>query len=538
MKELINNNTMVNPFRKFSISFILFAGIFIIAPGEIPAQNIQSQSKGPSAINGFTVKQQAELILYNRMLFGQFIEHFHRQIYGGIFDPGSKLSDKDGFRKDVTEALRQLKVPIVRWPGGCFVSSYHWLDGTGSKRIPTYDKAWKVEEPNTFGTDEYIKWCRLIGAEPYICTNAGTGTPEEMSDWVEYCNLNIGKYGRIRRENGNTDPYNVLYWSVGNENWGAHEIGAKTIAEWGGLVRESSKMMRAVTPYLKLFAAALTDTAWTVPLLKEAGYLLDYVSIHGYWDPLWAVNNISPYLDCMMRTTAPEADILRTIRILDETGFRGKIKIAFDEWNLRGWHHPVLGDFRKEMDYNARDKNDINSTYTMADALFSACFLNACLRNASDVEIACFSPIVNARGAIYVHPKGIVRRTTFHVFDLYANQLEKNVMPIEISSEMLTKDNLSTPMIDAILTCNDSRTRFSLAVVNKSPDRTVDFHPDFKGLHLEIPGKISATVLSGRTPDDFNDIGAEDRVIPVQMQYDITNDAVSLPPHSLVIFRF
>ena len=194
------------------------------------------------------------------MIFGQFIEHFHRQIYGGIFDPGSKLSDKDGFRKDVIEALRELKVPIVRWPGGCFVSSYHWLDGIGSKRMPIYDKAWKVEEPNTFGTDEYISWCRIIGAEPYICTNAGTGTPEEMSDWVEYCNLNIGKYAIMRRENGHNDPYNVLYWSVGNENWGAHEIGAKTIAEWGGLVRESSKMMRAVTPQLKLFAAALPDT--------------------------------------------------------------------------------------------------------------------------------------------------------------------------------------------------------------------------------------------------------------------------------------
>jgi alpha-N-arabinofuranosidase len=342
----------------------------------------------------------------------------------------------------------------------------------------------------------------------------------------------------MRRENGHKDPYNVLYWSVGNENWGAHEIGAKTNTEWGGLVRESSKMMRAVTPELKLFAAALPDTSWTVPLLKEAGYLLDYVSIHGYWDPLWAINNVSTYIDCMMRTTAPEEVIKQTIHILDETGFRGKIKIAFDEWNLRGWHHPVLGDFRKEMDYNARDKNDINSTYTMADALFSACFLNACLRNASDVEIACFSPIVNARGAIYVYPKGIVKRTTFHVFDLYANKLEKNVLPIDISSEIMTRDNKSTPVIDAILTCNDTRTRFVFAVVNKSPEEAVDFRPDYRGLNLKIPGKITATVLCGKTPDDFNEIGAEDRVIPVQRQFDIINEAISLPPHSLVFFNF
>ena len=525
-------------FRQISQGLILSAIILLASSHEIFGQNIQNKPNGATIINGFTIKPDAGLIQYNRMIFGQFIEHFHRQIYGGIFDPGSKLSDPDGFRKDVIEAVRELKIPIIRWPGGCFVSSYHWLDGIGNKRMPTYDKAWKVEEPNTFGTDEYIKWCHLIGAEPYICTNAGTGTPEEMSDWVEYCNLNIGKYGKMRQDNGYKDPYNVLYWSVGNENWGAHEIGAKTIAEWGGLVRESSKMMRAVTSDLKLFAAALPDTEWTVPLLKEAGYMLDYVSIHGYWDPLWAVNNISPYIDCMMRTTAPEEEIKKTIRILDKTGFRGKIKIAYDEWNLRGWHHPVLGDFRHDMDYKARDKNDINSTYTMADALFSACFLNSCLRNANDVEIACFSPIVNARGAIYVYPEGIVKRTTFYVFDLYANKLEKNVVPIEVSSEILTKGNQSTPMTDAVLTCNDARTHFVLAVVNKSPDKIIDFRPDFTGMHLKVPEKITLVVLTGKTPDDFNDIGEENHVIPVQMKMNLSNGFARLQPHSLSFLSF
>ena len=524
--------------NKITSNVFLIAIFCSLFPDTIAAQNNKSIASEPPGVNTIIISPDAELFQYNRMIFGQFIEHFHRQIYGGIFDPGSKLSDENGFRKDVIEALRELKVPIVRWPGGCFVSSYHWLDGVGHNRIPTYDKAWKVEEPNTFGTDEYIKWCQAIGAEPYICTNAGTGTPEEMSDWVEYCNLDIGKYAIMRHENGNPEPYKVKYWSVGNENWGSHEIGAKTIVEWGGLVRESSKMMRAVNPDLKLFAAALPDSNWTLPLLKEAGYLLDYVSIHGYWDPLWAVNNVSPYIDCMMRTSEPEKDIKRTIDILDETGFRGKIKIAFDEWNLRGWHHPVLGDFRKDMDYKARDKNDINSTYTMADALFTACFLNSCLRNASDVEISCFSPIVNARGAIYVHPEGIVKRTTFHVLNLYANTLENNVLPIDIVSQSLIKESRSTPILDAILTCNNSKTRFALAVVNKSPDKVVDFRTDFKGVISKIPKQITGVVLSGRTPDDFNDIDAENRVVPVQMQFNVINGMISLPAHSLVILTF
>ena len=125
----------------------------------------------------------------NPMIYGHFIEHFHRQIYGGIYDPSSRFADEDGFRTDVLDAMRNIKVPILRWPGGCFVSSYNWKKGVGKNRVAYFDKSWRVEEPNTFGTDEYVKLCRKIGCEPYICTNAGTGTAEEMSDWVEYCNL-------------------------------------------------------------------------------------------------------------------------------------------------------------------------------------------------------------------------------------------------------------------------------------------------------------------------------------------------------------
>jgi alpha-N-arabinofuranosidase len=175
--------------------------------------------------------------VYNRKIFGHFIEHFHRQVYGGIFDPGNPLSDEQGFRKDVIEALRELDVPIIRWPGGCFVSAYHWRNGVGKTRTPSWDKAWHVEDPNTFGTDEFVTWCRKVGAKPYICTNAGTGTQEEMSDWVEYCNLKTeGFFAKLRGTNGHPDPHRVKYWSIGNENWGGHEMGAKTIEEWGPFV--------------------------------------------------------------------------------------------------------------------------------------------------------------------------------------------------------------------------------------------------------------------------------------------------------------
>jgi alpha-L-arabinofuranosidase len=519
----------------FRVAFTFAVGGMVLLT---PYAKSQDSPGGKSATgNSISLRQDARPIKYDRMLFGQFVEHFHRQVYGGIFEPGSKLSDADGYRKDVIGALRELNVPIVRWPGGCFVSAYHWLGGVGPKRVPAYDKAWKVEEPNTFGTAEYVKWCRKIGAEPYICTNAGTGTSEEMSDWVEYCNLNVGKYGRMRRENGDPEPYNVMFWSVGNENWGGHEIGARTVGEWGPLVRESSKMMRAVTPGLKLFAAALSDKNWTLPLLKEAGYMLDFVSIHGYWDPLWVVNNPSPYLDCMMRTGQPEEMIRQTIAILDESGFRGKVKIAFDEWNLRGWHHPDLGDLRKPMDIAARDKNDINATYTMADALFSACFLNSCLRHAEDVQIACFAPVVNARGLLYVHPGGIVKRTTYHVFDMYVNRLEEYVLPVTFASDSLRQGIQSTPILDVVLTTNKSKTKFVYAIVNKDPGKSVQFDPGFEGIGVKTPNHLSATMLSGTSENDYNDVGFPERVVQVQTVIKVVDGRIAVPPHSLVVIE-
>ena len=153
------------------------------------------------------------------MIYGQFIEHFGRQVYGGIYDPGHPLSDADGFRRDVIAALRRLRIPVMRWPGGCFVSAYHWKDGVGRDRMPAFDKAWCVEESNAFGTDEFMLLCKKLGAAPYLCTNAGTGTPEEMSDWVEYCNEPaMGRWARLRIANGHEKPFGVKYWSIGNEN--------------------------------------------------------------------------------------------------------------------------------------------------------------------------------------------------------------------------------------------------------------------------------------------------------------------------------
>ena len=447
------------------------------------------------------------------LLYGLFIEHFHRQIYDGIYQPGHPLSDEDGFRTDILEAMRRIKVPIMRWPGGCFVSAYHWKDAVGPQRNPMFDKAWRVEDPNTFGTDEYIKMCRKIGCEPYICTNAGTGTAEEMSDWVEYCNLeNEGKFAKWRIANGFEAPHNVKYWSIGNENYGHWEIGAKTAEEWGCLVRESAKMMRHVDPTAELSAAALSDPSWNLNLLKLCGENLDWISIHEYWDMMPEVNAPSAYEQCMAFTDRIDHSVHEVRGMLAALKLDGRIKIAFDEWNLRSWHHPNVHTIRqgvgKDSYLTPRDKNDINSTYTMADAVFTACFLNAMHRHCDIVGMANFAPILNTRGCIYSHDKGIVLRSTYHVFDLYVNHLGDTVVDLWPEEKLPTMTvthkqghSVTIDSLDLLATTFSDKPGMAIAAVNKEPETA-------QTIVLPLTGctQVILYTVNGESKDSYNDV--------------------------------
>jgi alpha-N-arabinofuranosidase len=503
-----------------------------LAPIDTPGANAEAL---------VVIDTDAPSVPSSRMIFGGFLEHFHKQIYGGIFEPGSPLSDERGFRKDVIEAMKELKLSVVRWPGGCFASGYRWKDGVGRSRTPVSDPVWGVTDPNTFGTDEFVEWCRLVGCEPYICTNAGNGTPEEMRQWVEYCNAVEGEYADLRRAGGHEQPLGVKIWSIGNENWGGHEIGASTPDKWGPLVHQSAERMLGVDPDLKLAAAATPNRAWTLPLLKAAGRHLDYVAVHRYWLGYWQQNAMPDYLPCIMHAEGPEQTIADVIAVLEEAGYRGKIKIAFDEWNLRGWHHPGFPR-KKPVDPEdkeaaqlvaKRDINLIDRQYTMADALFCASFLNACLRHSEDVGMANIAPIVNTRGPLHVHPGGIVKRTTFHALAMYANLLENRVAKVEVAAAGLTHAGSSVAVVDAVATVDESGEKWSIALVNRHPASEIACIVKMKEALVE--GACDATILSGDSPDAFNDLGNPRRVVPQKTRVTFRNGTIELPPHSLTI---
>jgi alpha-N-arabinofuranosidase len=472
---------------------------------------------------------------YDPMIFGGFIEHLGRQIYGGFFEPGSPLADSEGFRLDVIEAIRELKVPVIRWPGGCFVDSYHWKMGVGKVRQPYDDDRWGVRESNAFGTHEFIELCRRLEAEPYICQNS-LASIQEMSDWVAYCNDTTGEFAKLRSENGHPEPFNVGIWSVGNEKVGKGYIDK---------VRDTAAAMKQVDPSIQVTCSGSHGpSAYIDPYLFEtAGEHLDLLSIHEYWIPNFQTHQTPDYLSCMMLSEKPDAHLDAVVDSIEKAGMRERITIAFDEWNLRSWHHPGFsGHHPRKVDHQdpevmaliqARDKSLDPSLYTMADALFCASFFNACLRHADDVAMANIACLVNQTGPLYVHPEGIVRRTHFHAMAMYANLLKEHVVGAHIESDRLTHGESSVAMVDAIATVDESGANWAVALVNRHPSEAVLCTLEIGA--LPIDGTYKATILTGDSPDAYNDIEHPDRVAPRKTALTFAQGTVRLPPHSLCI---
>ena len=476
---------------------------------------------------------------YDPMIFGGFLEHFGKQIYGGVYDPGSPLSDNEGFRTDVINALNELEVPIIRWPGGCFVDGYHWINGVGDNRQPTDDVRWGVIEPNTFGTHEFIELCRRLDAEPYICHN-GLAEVKEMTDWVEYSNATEGKFASMRKENGYPSPLNVKIWSVGNERSGRDYIHK---------VRDAGSAMKELDSSIMVTCSGIHGGSNIDPYLFEAaGEHLDYISAHQYWIENWQEHSTPDYLSCMMLSEKPESYINKVIGQIQtaEKGGQikeGQIKIAFDEWNLRSWHHPGFQRFEK-VDYNdpeiielikARDKSLDPSIYTLSDALFSASFLNSCIRNSNYVTMANIAPLVNQTGPLYVHPEGIVRRTHFHTMSMYVNELQGYVSDTEISGSKLTDGKDSVSVIDAIATVDEKGENWAISLVNRHPSENIECKVTMGNKVLN--GTYKATILTGETTDSYNDIENPNRVEPKEVELKFKNGIVQLPPHSLTIVQ-
>ena len=397
----------------------------------------------------------------DKNIYGHFIEHLGRCIYGGIYEEESPLSDEDGFRKDVLEAVKKIKCPILRWPGGNFASNYHWEDGIGpkDKRPVRFDLAWSKEETNRFGTDEFIKYCRKVGAKPYICNNLGTGNLDETIHWLEYCNSSGNtEYAKLRKKMGYEKPHNVKYWGVGNEIYGKWQVGHRSAKEYAEVLREYAQFMKKVDPTIKIIAVGADDPAWDMEVIRIAGEHIDYISNHQYLGS-----------DSYYGTVGSVYHVERRLKILDGVikAFQpeGKdIKIALDEWNI--W-------------YRSGPEEGLEENYALKDGLFAAGVFVVLHRMCNSVTMANLAQLVNVIGAIHTTKEGMFLTPIYHAFDLFVNHTGEVVLdPLIISdtynveevarpfskSKKLKLENL--PYIDASVTLDSEEKKLYLAVIN------------------------------------------------------------------------
>ncbi len=311
-----------------------------------------AQAPGPART---TIDQSLYRSDLDRHLLGAFLEHLGRAIYTGVYDPDSKFADVNGFRTDVIREVKQLGVPLMRYPGGNFVSGYNWLDGVGPKkdRPTVLERAWNSLETNQFGTDEFIQWCKLVGTEPLLGFNLGTGTAEMAVAYVEYCNVDRGtKWSELRRKHGFEQPFNVRYWCMGNEMDGPWQMGHIPAREYGRKARDAARQIRVIDPTLKLIACGSSNTilptylVWDRQVLEECYDQVDGISLHNYYGNTPQLTGGST-----PRFLAMNLDMERQIHEIAAVCdyVQGVLKspkqlwLSFDEWNV--WYRARGGEF-------------------------------------------------------------------------------------------------------------------------------------------------------------------------------------------------
>jgi len=468
------------------------------------------------------------------LLFGNFAEHLGRMIYGGIYEEGSPLSDKDGYRKDVMDVVKQLNVSILRWPGGNFASGYNWKDGIGpkSERPVRKDLAWDDLESNRFGTDEFLKYCEMIGAEPYICINAGLGTIDDARHWVEYCNESKNTFwAEQRRKNGREAPYKVKYWALGNEIDGPWQLGHKTAEEYSKFALEAGKAMRSTDPSIKLIASGSSNygpTAdwmhWNRTVLETLRNQADYIALHTYIN-----NRDNDFEKFMANSQTIDNYINVTASQIKEVQNRQQtprpIYIAYDEWNV--W-------------YRAFNAQKLEEVYNFEDALAMGMFFNSFFRRADVVKMANIAQMVNVIAPITTNKQGLFLQPIY--FPLIEFTKQKGNQSVDSFVSAPTYKVGSRPSLrylDVSTTYNATEKTIYVNVLNRSKDKDLTTRIDNQEGSLQ--SEVGVWEMNHPDLKATHTFGDDRRVRPVTRNITATvaNNGFNytFPAHSLTILR-
>ena len=416
------------------------------------------------------------------LLFGHFIEFIENCIDGGVRDPGSRFSDADGIRRDVLEMAKGLGPALLRWPGGTFANIYHWMDAVGpaGERKKRRNLIWGGVVDNRFGTAEFVRYCRALGAEPMLCVNMANGSAQEAADWVEYCNGEPGTYfADLRVMHGYPEPFHVRYWCIGNESYAEPDLGAQHVPErYISDAWEFTKHMKLMDPTLKMvYVGNPSDMDWNRRILESLAPVCDYLSVHyyagedarGMYAPFASLAGFREDLENVMSVvrTASEASkpLSQWYRF---PGREGEIRLAVDEWNI--WNSAYQGE---------DNRYGLKMIYTWRDALWTACMMNTLALHARDIGMANLAQMVNVLSPIVAGENGCFPQTTYPVLKLYREQLSGELVRCCMDAPEETFGAAgSLPMLDASA-CRRADGSLCLFLVNISQtDRAEVVLPD------------------------------------------------------------
>jgi alpha-N-arabinofuranosidase len=492
-----------------------------------------------SQVSGRTARATLGLVApradFDRRLFGAFLEHLGRAVYTGVYEPGSKLADKRGFRTDTLREVKDLNVPIMRYPGGNMVSGYNWWDGVGPKknRPTVLERAWNQLETNQFGTNDFMDWARAVGTEPLLGFNLGTGTSEMAVAYIEYCNYARGtKWSDLRRSHGYEQPHKVKYWCLGNEMDGPWQMGRLTAREYGRKARDIAQQARIIDPDVQLIACGSSNTilptylTWDREVLEECYDMVDGISLHNYWGneseltggktERFLANNLD--MERQIQEITAVADYVQGLYRSPK-----QLWLSFDEWNV--WYRA-----RKAEDMDGKGTYApklLEEVYNLEDALLTGGFLNTLMRQSERVRLACLAQIVNVIAPLVTSEKGILRQPTYYPYAMALKYASGRMLDIQVQSETypikatglradFARDE-QVPFLDVVATYDAAKRQVAVFALNRdlanerelaltfediTPSAVLAVEtitgPDLKAFNtFENPNKVVSTRLDG-----------------------------------------
>lgn len=477
--------------------------------------------------------------IISKNIYGHFAEHLGHCIYGGFYvgDNNTKIPNKDGIRLDVIDALKKLKVPVLRWPGGCFADTYHWKDGIGPKKDrPSMLNVWwgNVKEDNSFGTNEFLNMCEVLGAEPYLSGNVGSGSPQELSDWIKYASHPNGSSPMpdLRQKYGRANPWNVKYWGIGNEAWGC---GGNMKAEYyANIYRQYATFMNNGNNKVYRIASGANDADynWTEVLMRDIPQnMLDAVALHHYSIINWGKKGPSTafteedYFSIMQSALLMNELVEKHSAIMDKYDPRKRVALVVDEWG--GWYDVEPGT------------NDafLYQQNTMRDAMIAGTTLNIFNNHCDRVKMANLAQIINVlQAVILTNDEKIILTPTYHVMEMYNVHQEATMLPLTVSSNDYTMGKEKLKAISASAS-KDKNGVTHISLVNIDANKAQDVSINVNGADYK---SVSGRILTSNKMQDYNSFENVDKINPAAFTGAVLADSklkLTIPPFSVVVLE-